>query len=63
MPADDHRHCKECGKVCPPDRQVCSARCQEARDARLRSRRQLTWFFYAAIAILLVLLLLGYARI
>ena len=63
MAEGDHRHCKECGKVCAPDREFCSARCRERREEKLRNRRQLSYLFYAAIAVFAVLFVLSFFRV
>jgi predicted nucleic acid-binding Zn ribbon protein len=58
--AEDHRHCKVCGKVTNPDREFCSKACRAQRDERIRSRRTLTYMMYGGIALLLVLLALNF---
>ena len=54
---DDHRHCKNCGRTCPPDEETCSVACQEVRDRRARQRQMYTYLLYGTAALLLVLLL------
>ena len=63
MDTADHRHCKECGRVCPSDREVCSDACRVARRSRMSSRRQTVYFFYAMIAVLVVLFVLSYVHL
>jgi predicted nucleic acid-binding Zn ribbon protein len=58
--ADDHRHCKVCGKVTAPDREFCSKTCRLRREESARSRRTLTYMMYGGIALLFVLLLLNF---
>lgn len=56
---DDHHHCKVCGKVCPPDTEVCSRACSDRRERQRESRRNSTYVLYGLIAVLVVLLLLN----
>jgi predicted nucleic acid-binding Zn ribbon protein len=63
MDGADHRHCRECGKQCGADKQYCSRPCREAHEARKRSRRQLSYMFYAAIAVFVVLFLLSFFHV
>ena len=57
---DDHHHCRMCGKVCSPDAEVCGTACRERRDRQRESRRNSTYFLYALMALLVVLLLVNY---
>ncbi len=56
----DHRHCKVCGRVCPPSKETCSAACQGAREQRLRTARNYRFLLYATVAVLLIVLLASY---
>ncbi|MGA9839396.1 MAG: DUF2116 family Zn-ribbon domain-containing protein [Thermoplasmata archaeon] len=53
---DDHRHCKVCGKVCPPGEETCSKACRAKREQGAQSRRMYTYLMYAVIVLLLILL-------
>jgi predicted nucleic acid-binding Zn ribbon protein len=54
---DDHRHCKVCGKVCPPNSETCSAACKATRTRTIESRRQTTYLFYGLMIFVVLLLL------
>ena len=54
--ADEHRHCKVCGKVCDPAAETCSKACTRERERRAETRRNYTYFFYAMIAFLALIL-------
>ena len=54
---DDHHHCKVCGRVCEPDRDVCSKTCREQRQRTLQSRRMYTYLLYGFILLTVLLLL------
>jgi len=58
--ADDHRHCKVCGKVCPPGDETCSKACRAKREQAMASRRNLTYLIYGVMAFLVILLLVAY---
>lgn len=58
----DHRHCKVCGKTCPPGEETCSAACREQREATLRSRRFYTNVMYIVIAFLVIVLAISFVR-
>jgi len=60
--ASDHRHCRICGKVTPPDSETCSAECAARREQRLRSSRNYRYLLYGSIAILLIVLASGFLR-
>ncbi len=60
---DDHHHCKVCGKVCPPDREVCSSSCRQRREAMTRTRRNYTYLLYGMIIFFVLLLVLGFFRV
>jgi len=53
---DDHHHCKVCGKVCDPSEAVCSAACRTKREATVASGRRLQVMMYAAMLLLVVVL-------
>ena len=53
---EDHRHCRVCGKSCPPDREVCSKTCRATREERTRSRQTYTYLMYGLIAFFFLLL-------
>ena len=57
-PDDDHRHCKVCGKVTGPDKDVCSKACREKREASTTTRRRYTNVLYALVIFTVVLLVL-----
>ncbi len=57
---EDHRHCKVCGKVCPPGEETCSKACRARREAALQSRRNLTYLIYGIMAFLVIVLVLAY---
>lgn len=58
--AEDHRHCKVCGKVVAADREVCSKACARTREERAATRRNYSYLLYIAIAILVLVVLLSY---
>jgi predicted nucleic acid-binding Zn ribbon protein len=58
-PSDDHRHCKVCGKVCPPGEETCSKACRTKREAALQSRRMYTYLMYGVIVLLVIFLFAG----
>lgn len=60
MPADDHRHCKVCGRVTAPNQETCSSACAAKREQRLRAGRNYRYLLYATIAFLLVIFLSSY---
>ena len=59
---DDHRHCKVCGLVCPPDEETCSAACRTKREATMKSRRLWTGILYVLIVFFAAILLLQLLR-
>lgn len=61
MEVEEHKHCAICEKVIPPDKKVCSKKCEKELEARLSKRRMLLYLFYAGIAIFLFILLLQLA--
>lgn len=63
MEFEDHRHCKVCGKPCPPENEVCSTACRRKREAVLAARRNYQWLLYAAIALVVVLFALSLLRV
>jgi predicted nucleic acid-binding Zn ribbon protein len=62
MRLDDHRHCKSCGKIVDVGEEVCSDACREKRAQLQSSRQNYTYFMYAMIGLLLLLLVLGVVR-
>ncbi|RLF20178.1 MAG: DUF2116 family Zn-ribbon domain-containing protein [Thermoprotei archaeon] len=50
----DHKHCKVCGKVIPPDREYCSSRC-EAIDLKQRREAELyrKWILFLAVVLMI----------
>lgn len=55
--ADDHRHCKICGRVCGANDDTCSKACREKRQQIAQTRRMYTYLMYGAIALLGIVLL------
>jgi predicted nucleic acid-binding Zn ribbon protein len=55
--AEDHRHCKVCGKVVAAGKDTCSAECREKRAAVGRTKNMYTYILYGLMALLLILLL------
>ncbi|MEA3558059.1 MAG: DUF2116 family Zn-ribbon domain-containing protein [Candidatus Thermoplasmatota archaeon] len=53
-----HKHCFNCGKSIPLDREVCSDRCQEEWDRMLKKKKMLTYLPYIGAVLLIVLYLL-----
>lgn len=63
MPVEgDHRHCKVCGRVTKPDSETCGKECAGELTRRRRSRQNLNYLLYGAIAILLIAFLSSYLR-
>ena len=60
MSADDHRHCKVCGKVCDPGDETCSKACRAKREQLQSTRRMYTYLLYAVILILAIAFLASY---
>lgn len=60
MTAEDHRHCKVCGRVCDRTEQTCSAACATQRAQTLRTRRLYTYVLYGLTLIVLVVFVLPY---
>ena len=60
---DDHRHCKVCGKVIGPESEYCSKTCRRKREEIQANRRNLMYLMYAAIGVLVLLLLLGFLHV
>jgi predicted nucleic acid-binding Zn ribbon protein len=60
-PPDDHRHCKVCGKLCPPDETTCGPEHAARLDAAVRARRNYVYLLMASGALLLILLVSHYA--
>jgi predicted nucleic acid-binding Zn ribbon protein len=58
--ADDHRHCKVCGKVCDPGEETCSKACRTKREQLQSTRRMYTYLMYAVILILAIAFLASY---
>ncbi|MGA8664429.1 MAG: DUF2116 family Zn-ribbon domain-containing protein [Thermoplasmata archaeon] len=58
--ADDHRHCKVCGRTCAPDERTCSTECARKLEDMARTRRNYQYLLYASIVLLLVVLLSHY---
>ncbi|MEM0129018.1 MAG: DUF2116 family Zn-ribbon domain-containing protein [Thermoplasmata archaeon] len=59
---DDHRHCKVCGRVCPPSEETCGPACAATRAERLRTRRLYTSIMYILAVVLGFLLLIEILR-
>jgi predicted nucleic acid-binding Zn ribbon protein len=59
LPAD-HRHCKVCGRLCPPDQKTCSDEHAQQLDAAVRARRNYVYLLVGTGLLLLVLLLSHY---
>jgi predicted nucleic acid-binding Zn ribbon protein len=55
--ADDHRHCKVCGKVVDPGEETCSKACRAKREQLAQTRRTYTYLIYGAILLLVIVLL------
>lgn len=60
--ADDHRHCRVCGKVTAPGNETCSRTCREKRETQQRSRQNSIYLMYVLIAVVVVTFLLSYLR-
>jgi predicted nucleic acid-binding Zn ribbon protein len=58
---DDHRHCKICGRLCPPDETTCSPDHAARLEIAVRSRRNYVYLLVASGVLLLILLLTHYA--
>ena len=63
MAYEDHRHCKVCGKPCPPENEVCSTACRRKREEYLASRRNFTWLLYGGIVLVVILFVLSIFRV
>jgi predicted nucleic acid-binding Zn ribbon protein len=53
---EDHRHCKVCGKAVDPGRTFCSTACETKRAATLRQAQTYKMLMYAAMLVLVVIL-------
>ncbi len=62
-PAEDHRHCKVCGKVTAPGNDTCSRACRETREAQARSRQNSVRLMYLLIAVVIAVFILGYVHL
>ncbi len=60
---DDHRHCKVCGKVVAPGKDVCGPACRDRREAMARTRRAYVYVIYATIGFIIVLFALGFIHV
>jgi predicted nucleic acid-binding Zn ribbon protein len=58
--ANDHRHCKVCGRVSPPGEETCSKACRTTYQQNARTRRMWTYLFYAVALIVAVIFLSVY---
>lgn len=54
--AEDHRHCRVCGKTIDADEQFCSEACATKRAQTLQRGRTYQMLMYAAILVLVLLL-------
>jgi predicted nucleic acid-binding Zn ribbon protein len=61
--AEDHRHCKVCGKVVGPGEEFCSKAHRRERERMVANRRQLSYLMYAAIAFFVLLLVTQYVHL
>jgi predicted nucleic acid-binding Zn ribbon protein len=59
---DEHRHCKSCGKLVDVGEDVCSDECRDKRARIAASRQNYTYFMYAMIGLLFLILVLGVFR-
>lgn len=57
----DHRHCRICGRAIPPDKELCSAECEQVQarvEARQRRMRNIMLIMYVAIFLIFFLLII-----
>jgi predicted nucleic acid-binding Zn ribbon protein len=55
-----HRHCKECDKAIPYKDKYCDETCESAWKRKMvAKKRQLTYFYLAMVAILVMAIVLG----
>jgi predicted nucleic acid-binding Zn ribbon protein len=55
-----HRHCKECDKAIPYKDKYCDETCEAAWKKKMGTKkRQLTYFYLAMVAILVMAIVLG----
>ncbi len=50
----DHRHCKVCGRICPPNAEVCGPACRTKRERLLATKRTYTYLLYGSILLLVL---------
>ncbi|HYK92548.1 MAG TPA: DUF2116 family Zn-ribbon domain-containing protein [Thermoplasmata archaeon] len=62
MDAEDHRHCRVCGKVTAPGNETCSRACREKREEQVRTRQNSIRLMYVLIAVVVIGFLLSYVR-
>jgi len=52
-----HTHCQMCGKAIPVDETLCSEECKQKYQNILKKRRRYIYVMYAAIAVMIILLI------
>ncbi|MEM4497488.1 MAG: DUF2116 family Zn-ribbon domain-containing protein [Nitrososphaerota archaeon] len=57
----DHRHCRICGRAIPPDKELCSAECEQVQaraEARQKRMRNIIMIMYVVIFLVFFLILI-----
>jgi predicted nucleic acid-binding Zn ribbon protein len=55
-----HKHCPVCGKAMSPTKDTCSDQCEVDRETQQKSRKRTLYMFYAAMAVMVVVLALQF---
>ncbi len=55
-----HKHCPVCKKAMSTERETCSDECSVLREAQTKERKRTMYFFYFAMAIMVVVLILQF---
>jgi predicted nucleic acid-binding Zn ribbon protein len=58
----DHKHCFNCGISIPPDRDICSDKCQAEWDRLLKRKKMLTYLPFIGMGLLLLFYILVVAN-
>lgn len=57
----DHRHCKICGRAIPPNKEVCSAECEQIKvraETRQRRMKNILLIIYVMVFLFFFLILI-----
>ncbi|HDP97289.1 MAG TPA: DUF2116 family Zn-ribbon domain-containing protein [Euryarchaeota archaeon] len=53
-----HRHCRNCEKAIPADREFCNDACETEHESALKSKKRQLQFFYVIMGLIFVFALI-----